>query len=86
MTFSIFSYRGFTAAQVLVLGMLSCSMLVGDGVITPPNSVLGALKPGGSMWGYILLVEAMADMANPMKMMMTIWMKWGTPHDSKKFP
>jgi len=86
MTFSIFSYRGFTAAQVLVLGMLSCSMLVGDGVITPPNSVLGALKPGGSMWGYILLVEDMADMANPMKMMMTIWMKWGTPHDFKKFP
>lgn len=40
-----FSYRGFMA-QVLVLGMLSCSMLVGDGVITPPNSVLGALKPG----------------------------------------
>ncbi|CAK8996634.1 Probable potassium transport system protein kup [Durusdinium trenchii] len=29
---------------VLFLGVVSCSMLVGDGVITPPNSVLGALN------------------------------------------
>lgn len=36
--------RSFRQRVVLVLGMLSCSMLVGDGVITPPNSVLGALN------------------------------------------
>ena len=26
--------------------ILSCSMLIGDGVVTPPNSVLGALRLG----------------------------------------
>lgn len=30
--------------MVLILGLLSCSMLIGDGVVTPPNSVLGALN------------------------------------------
>jgi len=37
---------GHSTAQrtVIFLGMLSCSMLIGDGVITPPNSVLGALN------------------------------------------
>ncbi|CAE7492816.1 kup [Symbiodinium natans] len=29
---------------VFLLGVLSCSMLIGDGVVTPPNSVLGALN------------------------------------------
>lgn len=32
------------SSWIILLGMLSCSMLIGDGVITPPNSVLGALN------------------------------------------
>jgi len=42
------SYRFSTSSReqrmVLLLGLLSCSMLIGDGVVTPPNSVLGALN------------------------------------------
>lgn len=40
---TLFSAR-LRLREVLFLGVVSCSMLVGDGVITPPNSVLGALR------------------------------------------